>query len=93
MKATFQQVREFFLSWGLAPDCEEDDMQYSIRTRDGYIINSACYDRMRTNAEEVHGKDFSAFVSRSINAVDGSFYITADTWDELQEAWEDTQIV
>jgi hypothetical protein len=82
MKPTFEQVKMFLLSWGLSPDEEPDDNH--IGSNDGYTINSSCYAKMCDEAHSTYGEEFRKFLSHSIDATDGAFYLTADTWADME---------
>jgi hypothetical protein len=83
----FAKVKEFFISWGLAPGGEEYEDCILGNANGEYTINSACYERMAREAYTMYGAEFRAFVSRVVDATDGEFYIASPTWDELEEAW------
>jgi len=90
MKPEFSVVKEWFLSWGLAPSQEAGDEVSNISNADGEcIINVACYERMRTEALQLHGEDFSKFVGLQIDATDGAFYLICDTWTGLEESYNE----
>lgn len=81
-----QRVEEFFKSWGLYPSEEETDDFNPAVIEQG--INRACYQKLRHEADVNYGKRFLHFCSAQIDATDDCFYLSADTWAEVQEAWE-----
>lgn len=92
MNLSHQQLKEFFLSWGLAPSeaTGHEEERVAINGYNGieYIINQACYDRMRADGICKYGVRFGIFITRLIDATDGAFYIVSDTWDKLYEDYD-----
>jgi hypothetical protein len=83
----FNQVQEFFKSWGLYPtqgDPSADDLNPEVIDQG---INRRVYERLCEEAERLHGESFRHFCARQIDATDDSFYLVAETWEELEEAW------
>ena len=93
MFATFNDVRKFFESWGLFPS--EEKLPDCISPEVHNVgVSSRVYEKIREEAgkhiqSSKHPDYFQKFVSRSIDATDGCFYLAADTWVELEEAWDD----
>ena len=86
----FKNVQGFFKSWGMYPGEEEDDCMADDLNPEvicGYGINRKCYEKMIAEANDHSGANFAAFCSRQIDATDDSFYLSASTWRELEEAW------
>ena len=89
-KASFFDLREFLLSWGLCPHKDVRMSGGMLGNADGYCsINHHCYVRMCEEAEKEYGKDFRSLLSRMIGAVDGEYYLNADGWKDLQKDWEE----
>lgn len=89
-KASFNDLKEFFLSWGLWPALEPLQGDASLGNSDGEcIINAKCYERMCNVAKEEYGENFLSFVSRMVDATDGEFYLSAGSWTEVLDAWEE----
>ena len=97
MLAPFTSVRAFFKSWGLYPgavqseEIIEDGLSPEVI---GHGISERVYDKLiKEAAATIHSsshKDyFAAFCRRSIDATDGSFYLGSETWNDLEEAWDD----
>ena len=85
MKPSFQQVKEFFLSWGLCPS-EENNEEYPNDSGD-YSISGAVYSRMYNDAKQEYGVEFAKFISKIVDATDGEFYLGHETWEELEDAY------
>ena len=81
----FQEVRDFFISWGLFPD-KEDTSPYNKEVID-QGINHPCFNQMMIQAKKKHGLNFVRFVSRVMDAIDNAFYLAVEDWDELEEVW------
>ncbi len=80
MSFTFENVKEFLTSWGLhfdTPNEESNDIPYP-----------QVYERMKTDAGDVGGDKLQKFVSTITDTTDGRTYLTPDTWEEVEEAWE-----
>ena len=83
MKPEFSVVKEFLLSWGLAPFQEPDTDHIGVG--DEYHINSSCYAKMCDEAVVAHGDEFRKYLSSVIYATDGAFYISgADRWADME---------
>lgn len=82
----FKDVQEFFQSWGMYP-VSEDTYPYNKEVIDNGI-NEPCFDRMLEQAAAKYGEEFALFCSRAIDATDNAFYLQADTWKELKDAWD-----
>lgn len=89
----FTDVQTFFKSWGLYPfeeysDAEADSLNPEVVCE--YGINRRCYEKLiaeATLSDQMAGSNFAPFCSRQIDATDDSFYLSARTWAELEEAW------
>lgn len=86
----FDEVQTFFKSWGLYPmgehdDATADDLNPEQVCENG--INRKCYEKLIAEANDHAGANFAAFCSRQIDATDDCFYLSAQTWAELEEAW------
>lgn len=71
---SFEQAREFFLSWGL--DAEDE---YA------YAAYPSVFGKMMREAEKVGGYRFKNFVNFATNTTDGKTYIRAMDWAEFKE--------
>ncbi len=83
----FSEVKVFFKSWCMYPseeDCEEDQLNPGVIEMG---INRKCYEKLIAEANDHQGANFAAFCSSQIDATDDSFYLSASTWKELEEAW------
>jgi hypothetical protein len=88
-KASFNDLKEFFLSWGLWPRNEPTN-DLSLGDADGeYIINTRCYERMCAMALHEYGAHFRAFVQQSVDAINGEFYMIAELWDDVFDRWQE----
>jgi hypothetical protein len=83
----FARVRKFFTEWGLAPSDEPDD-DHIANANGEYVMNVACFRMMHIEADRQFGTNFSDFVSQAIDATDGAYYLGAETWSQLEEAWD-----
>lgn len=89
--AKFADVRAFFESWGLYPS--EEEIASDLNPDNEQSISERCYTKLVKEATtHIHSskyKDyFAGFCRRQIDATDGGFYLSAETWDELEEAWD-----
>lgn len=83
----FDEIREFFISWGLSPS-DEDLTFTGLGNADGEcIINSSCYSKLLDEAEMKFGLKFMNFCSTQIDSTDGEFYLVAEKWDEVASDW------
>jgi hypothetical protein len=95
--ATFTDVQAFFKSWGMYPkesieNEELDDDLNPEAIEQG--INRKCYEKLIADADkEINASYFpnyfSTFCRRQIDATDDQFYLSADSWEDLEEAWEE----
>jgi hypothetical protein len=75
----FQAVKEFLESWGLhfdTPGGESSTVPYP-----------AVYHRVRVDATQVGGEKLSKFVGRITDTTDGETYLAANSWKDIEEAW------
>lgn len=88
----FQDVQEFFKGWGMYPS-EEDPMSDDLNPEVIEMgVNRKVYEKLIAEAtlhDQMAGANFASFCSRQIDATDDAFYLSASTWDELEEAWLD----
>lgn len=81
----FKNVQDFFKSWGMYPSREDTDDYSPDVIEQG--INRGCYFKLIEEAKRANGDSFAQFCSRQIDATDDAFYLTADSWGELEDAW------
>jgi hypothetical protein len=72
----FEQVKEFFLSWGM-------DVSDEWKNQIAY----ANYPKLRDDATRRYGSDFGKFVSRITETTDSQTYVCAYSWDVLETSW------
>jgi hypothetical protein len=77
MQTIQKQAVQFLTSFGLTPN---DDSEITERE----------YIAMIDAAEKEHGKEFSRYLSRIVNATDGMFYLRSsiESWDDLPSICE-----
>lgn len=77
----FSGVKAFLESWGLGfdtPDGESSNIPYP-----------AVYHRMQVDAKSVGGEELSNVISRMTDTTDSQTYLTAEDWDEIEEAYDE----
>jgi hypothetical protein len=84
----FNEVKEFFKSWGMYPSNEDSSVDSLNPEVIDLGINRKCYEKLLYEAETEHGMRLKEFCSRQIDATDDAFYLSAETWLEVEEAWE-----
>ena len=84
---TFENVRRFFSSWGLAPMHEESYMS-GLTALDLRRINPMCYGRMKVEGVTLFRKEFLDFINREMTISNGDHHLVVNTWDNLKEDWE-----
>ena len=91
-KATFNDLKEFFLSWGLWPSAAAfpPGVEHELgNSNNEFIINFKCYERMCEEAQNKYGNNFRSFISRMVDGTNGEFYLNADYWDDVLYCWKD----
>lgn len=73
----FDTIRKFYESWGLFPGNQSFEKSE---------INAQCYAKLMDEATTLYGKEFANFVSKFIDATDDIFYLSAVSWEDLEEA-------
>ena len=91
-KASFNDLKEFFLSWGLWPSAAAfpPGVEHELgNSNNEFIINFKCYERMCEEAQNKYGNNFRSFISRMVDGTNGEFYLNADYWDDVLYCWKD----
>ncbi len=86
MNPTFQQVYDFFRSRGMFPSEEDTDDYSPEAVKDG--INRGCYFKLLEEAKHLYGDSFAQFCAHMIDATDDRFYLSVDSWMQVQDIWE-----
>lgn len=94
----FADVKTFFQSWGLFPseeDCNADNSEEDWLNPEviSLGINRRCYEKLVEDADRYmhcskYGNYFSRFCREQINATDDFFYLNVDTWEQLNQNWD-----
>jgi hypothetical protein len=86
MSITFKEAKEFFTSWGMIPYEESYDPHILGDVKDG--IPAPCFNKLVIEASSLHGREFSTFCFKQIDATDGRYYLPMKTWEELEESFQ-----
>lgn len=86
---TFEEVKDFFKSWGMFPHKEETEDLNSDVIMLG--INRCCFNKMMAEARREHGDELAVFILNETGGQDDSFCVEAPTWIELRDAWNDRE--
>lgn len=94
--AKFEDVKQFFKSWGMYPGDEHSDMLADELNPDAIAngLNRKCYEKLVEDARrQIQASGFPDyfpnFCRRIIDATDDQFYLDVTTWEELEEAWDE----
>lgn len=85
MKPTNDQIKEFFVSWGLAPTLEPEfgDLMNGDGSCD---INQKSFEKMLVEAEKMYGREFMDTVRENVESTDGDYYVSVDMWEDMYDA-------